>query len=86
VQSYLHPFSMEILPHLTQAGRLAKLTCEIHRASRILTGQVHSPHVVQRVAQVVREMNCYYSNLIEGHKKEPRDIEWALRREFSEDR
>lgn len=28
---------------------------------------------------------CYYSNLIEGHKTVPRDIERALREEFSQD-
>jgi len=33
---------------------------------------------------MVREMNCYYSNLIEGHKTIPRDIERALKRDFSE--
>jgi Fic family protein len=30
-------------------------------------------------------MNCYYSNLIEGHKTTPRDIERALKRDFSHD-
>lgn len=30
-------------------------------------------------------MNCYYSNLIEGHKTTPRDIERALRQDFSAD-
>jgi hypothetical protein len=85
MESYQHPRSMEpLVPH-AEAGRLAELTCEIHRASGILTGQVHSPHVVQRVALLVREMNCYYSNLIEGHKTIPRDIERAMRREFSDD-
>jgi hypothetical protein len=27
-------------------------------------------------------MNCYYSNLIEGHKTAPREIERALKRDF----
>ncbi|HEX5222206.1 MAG TPA: Fic family protein [Verrucomicrobiae bacterium] len=31
-------------------------------------------------------MNCYYSNLIEGHKTIPRDIERALKRDFSHDK
>ena len=26
-------------------------------------------------ATLVRSMNCYYSNLIEGHKTLPRDLE-----------
>lgn len=85
MESYQHPHSMEPLLPQAKAGHLAELTCEIHRASGVLTGQVHSPHVVQRVAQLVREMNCYYSNLIEGHKTIPRDIERAMRQEFSDD-
>jgi len=35
------------------------------------------------VADVVRSMNGYYSNLIEGHKTRPIDIEAALTRNFS---
>jgi len=31
-------------------------------------------------------MNCYYSNLIEGHDTHPVDIERALRDDYSEDR
>lgn len=37
------------------------------------------------LADLVRAMNCYYSNLIEGHDTHPIDIERALRNEFSED-
>lgn len=35
------------------------------------------------VAEVVRSMNGYYSNLIEGHKTRPLDIEAALTQNFS---
>jgi len=28
-------------------------------------------------------MNCYYSNLIEGHDTHPRDIDKALRKDYS---
>ena len=76
---------MEPLLPKGQGVRLAELTCEILKASGRLTGQVHSPLVLQRVAGLVREMNCYYSNLIEGHKTIPRDIERALKRDFSHD-
>jgi len=37
------------------------------------------------LAELVRAMNCYYSNLIEGHDTHPIDIERALNDEFSED-
>jgi Fic family protein len=65
--------------------RLSELTCEILKSSGRLTGQVHSPHVLKRVADLVREMNCYYSNLIEGHKTVPGDIERAMKHDFSHD-
>jgi Fic family protein len=37
------------------------------------------------LADLVRAMNCYYSNLIEGHNTHPVDIERALRNEYSSD-
>lgn len=49
---------------------------------KVVTGQVHSRVVLDRLADLVREMNCYYSNLIEGHKTAPREIERALKRDF----
>jgi Fic family protein len=36
-------------------------------------------------ASLVRSMNCYYSNLIEGHDTHPIDIERALNGEYSKD-
>jgi len=82
---YRQPSAMEPLLPKERSARLSELTCEILKASGRLTGQVHSPLVLQRVADLVREMNCYYSNLIEGHKTIPRDIERALQRDFSRD-
>lgn len=41
--------------------------------------------VVTALAELVRAMNCYYSNLIEGHDTHPVDIERALREDFSTD-
>ena len=35
------------------------------------------------LADLVRAMNCYYSNLIEGHDTHPVDIERALRHDYS---
>ena len=37
------------------------------------------------LADLVRSMNCYYSNLIEGHNTHPIDIERALNKDFSAD-
>ena len=41
--------------------------------------------VVAALADLVRAMNCYYSNLIEGHDTHPVDIERALRKDYSAD-
>jgi Fic family protein len=80
---YRHPGAMDPLLPKEQSVRLAELTCEILKASGCLTGRIHSPYVLKRVADLVREMNCYYSNLIEGHKTTPREIERALKHDFS---
>lgn len=43
------------------------------------------PTLVASLADLVRSMNCYYSNLIEGHDTHPIDIERALRNDYSSD-
>ncbi len=37
------------------------------------------------LADLVRSMNCYYSNLIEGHDTHPVDVERALNNDYSND-
>src|SRR5580700_2815446 len=41
--------------------------------------------LVASLADLVRAMNCYYSNLIEGHDTHPVDIERALKNDYSKD-
>jgi Fic family protein len=43
------------------------------------------PSLLASVADLVRAMNCYYSNLIEGHDTHPVDIERALANDYSQD-
>ena len=43
------------------------------------------PSLLASLADLVRAMNCYYSNLIEGHDTHPVDIERALRNDYSQD-
>lgn len=43
------------------------------------------PGVLTALANLVRAMNCYYSNLIEGHDTHPIDIERALKSDYSQD-
>lgn len=41
--------------------------------------------IVVALSDLVRSMNCYYSNLIEGHDTHPIDIERALNKDYSQD-
>jgi Fic family protein len=43
------------------------------------------PSLLASLANLVRSMNCYYSNLIEGHDTHPIDIERALKNDYSQD-
>lgn len=56
---------------------LAELVGEIQSESATLGAGLH-PEAAGELADLVRVMNCYYSNLIEGHNTRPRDIERAL--------
>ncbi len=47
-----------------------------------LAGRTH-PILRDSIGDLVRSMNCYYSNLIEGHDTHPRDIDRALANDFS---
>ena len=69
---------MEPLLPTTGRGELAELSAEIFRRSGELSATLPSLAVRAGVAELVREMNSYYSNLIEGHKTLPRDIDRAM--------
>lgn len=56
---------------------LTELVAEIQSESATLGTGLH-PDAAGELADLVRVMNCYYSNLIEGHNTRPRDIERAL--------
>ena len=58
-------------------AELADLISELVSASAAL-GLALQPRTAASLAELVRVMNCYYSNLIEGHNTRPRDIERAL--------
>ncbi|HEU4603869.1 MAG TPA: Fic family protein [Steroidobacteraceae bacterium] len=63
---------------------LENLAFDLAREASELSGQLH-PIVRLSVAELVRSMNCYYSNLIEGHNTHPRDIDRALAEDYSSD-
>jgi Fic family protein len=56
---------------------LADLVAETTKSASRLGSALH-PKTAASVAQMVRIMNTYYSNLIEGNATRPRDIERAL--------
>jgi Fic family protein len=49
-------------------------------------GSALHPRTASNLADLVRIMNTYYSNLIEGHHTRPRDIERALSGELDQDK
>ena len=61
----------------TPPEAVADLAAELAAASAKLGRSLH-PHTAAHLADLVRIMNSYYSNLIEGHDTRPRDIERAL--------
>lgn len=63
---------------------LENLAFDLAREASELSGQLH-PTVRLAIANLVRSMNCYYSNLIEGHNTHPRDIDRALAADYSSD-
>jgi len=58
-------------------AELADLSVDIQGEATQL-GQGLHPDSAAELADLVRVMNCYHSNLIEGHDTRPRDIERAL--------
>jgi Fic family protein len=62
--------------------QLEDLTISLASKAGQLTQGLH-PIVIQSLSALVRSMNCYYSNLIEGHRTHPIDIERALAQDFS---
>lgn len=65
-------------------GELLDLLTQLPAEAAALTARLH-PRTAANLADLVRVMNCYYSNLIEGHNTRPRDIERALADELDAD-
>jgi Fic family protein len=63
---------------------IADVIAELSAASATLGRALH-PKTAANLADLVRLMNCYYSNLIEGHDTRPRDIERALAGDLDQD-
>ncbi len=78
------PFRLEPCLLDDARGELLDLLTELPAAATALAARLH-PKTAANLADLVRVMNCYYSNLIEGHNPRPRDIERALANELDAD-
>ena len=67
-----------------QRGSLADLALDLAQKSAGFRRSLPAGFIGP-LAKLVRAMNCYYSNLIEGHDTHPVDIERALRNDYSTD-
>jgi len=65
-------------------GDLPDLVAELSAKAEVMGKALH-PRAAANLADLVRIMNTYYSNLIEGHNTRPRDIERALAGQKDED-
>ena len=65
-------------------GALTDLAFELTQKSAGFRRSLPASLLVS-LARLVRAMNCYYSNLIEGHDTHPVDIERALKNDYSKD-
>jgi len=76
----------EFEPLMPREGdpRLEELAVTLIARANQLGGQLH-PNVRASIGDLVRSMNCYYSNLIEGHNTHPRDIDRAMADDYSRD-
>ena len=63
---------------------IADAIVALSSASAALGARLH-PATAASLSDLVRLMNCYYSNLIEGHDTRPRDIARALVGDLDED-
>ncbi|MDE0695108.1 MAG: Fic family protein [Boseongicola sp.] len=71
-----------MLPEEAALRSLEDTALKLAESASGLAKRVH-PILQRSVGELVRSMNCYYSNLIEGHNTHPRDIERALVHDFS---
>ncbi|WP_419595734.1 Fic family protein, partial [Thiolapillus sp.] len=73
---------MRISESSRHRGELADLAVELAAHSAGFRRSLPEG-VLIALADLVRAMNCYYSNIIEGHDTHPVDIERALKNEYS---
>jgi Fic family protein len=65
-----------------ESGELEDIAFELTKRSATLAGQL-PPETLAGVRELLRIVNSYYSNLIEGHNTHPIDVERAMRADYS---
>jgi Fic family protein len=78
---YTNPAQMEPLFPKTE-GDLSDLALKVFSESAKLSEMIH-PLTRDKIVALLRHINSYYSNRIEGEHTTPADIERAVRQEFS---
>jgi Fic family protein len=78
----MEPLRLGDLSH--ERASLTDLALELARKSAAFRHALPDG-VLDSLSELVRVMNCYYSNLIEGHYTHPIDIERALHEDYSTD-
>lgn len=85
VALYDDPSAMEPLFPDEGNGVLEELATELIASAAQLSSALELG-TRNAIAELVRPMNSYYSNRIEGHDTHPMDIDRALRNDFSQDK
>ena len=85
ISLYDHPTQMEpLLPGEHRLGDLLEQANDLIRSADQLAGK-YQPGALDGLRDLLRAMNSYYSNRIEGQHTLPAEIEQALRNDYSAD-
>jgi Fic family protein len=79
---YTHPSQFEPLLPQQRVEALYLIAQQITECAHRLRTQLH-PTTADTLAALLRSMNSYYSNKIEGHSTHPANIDRVLRQDFS---
>jgi Fic family protein len=83
IPQYTQPHQFEPLLPQRRVEEFRQRARSVVERSLRLSGSAH-PATIASLRELVREMNSYYSNRIEGQSTHPLNIERALRRDFSD--
>jgi Fic family protein len=73
-----------LLPSIEKCDELRSQACNVIAGSAAIAGKLH-PKTLQAVENLLRIVNSYYSNLIEGNSTHPSDIEDATNGHYDAD-